>query len=118
MCEAGCLRRATERVAAPGLVGRLRPRLPVLAGKYELIVARTTRGHTPRAQIGSKRRKQPHGSVLARLGVSFLAERDRALNQDGAVPNVAPAQSERLAGTETGVGQHREQRRISRPEGR
>jgi hypothetical protein len=95
MWEPGCLRRATERAPAPRLVSRLRPRLAILAWKNELIVVRTTRGHPPGPQIRSERCQQPHGPMLPRFRVGFLAERDRALNQDGPLPNIAPAQPER-----------------------
>jgi hypothetical protein len=118
MRQARRLGRTMKCSAAPGLVGRLRPRLPILPWKDELTLVRAPGGHAPRAQIPSTRRKQPHRSVLARLGVSFLAERDRALNQDGPLPNVAPAQTEGFTGTKAGVGQNREERRIPRPERR
>lgn len=76
MWEPGCLRRTTECAPAPRLVGRMLPRLTILAWKHELIVVRTTRGHPQRAQIRSQRRKQPHSPMLPRLRVRFLAERD------------------------------------------
>src|SRR5271165_7612898 len=109
ICEPRCLRRTTERAPAPRLVGRVRPRLTMLARKYELIVAGTTRGHPPGPQICSERCKQPQSPMLPRLCVRFLAERDRAPNQDGPLPNIAPAQPERFARAKAGIGEHREQ---------
>jgi hypothetical protein len=49
MWEPRCLFCTTECAPAPGLVGRLRPRLTILGGKDELIIVRTTRGHPPGA---------------------------------------------------------------------
>jgi hypothetical protein len=97
MWQPGRLCRTTKCPPSPRLVSRLRPRLAILAGKDELLVVWATRGHAPDAQIRNEWCKQPHSPVLPRLRVGFLAERDRALNQDGPPPNITPSQPERFA---------------------
>ena len=118
MGQARCERGASERPAAPRLIRRLGPRMAVLAGNHEFAVVRTTGGHSPRAQNRAERGQQAHCPVLARLRVSLLTERHRALDKDCPLPDVSPSQPKRLAGTETRVSERRDQRRVTRVERR
>jgi hypothetical protein len=53
--------------------------------------------------------------VLGRLRVVLDPERQRTLHEDGAVPNVAPVQRQRLARAQAGVGEDGEQRGVALP---
>ncbi len=104
------LRRTPERAPAPRLVGRLRPRLTIRGWKDELIVIRATRGHPPGVEVHSERRQQPHSPMLARLRVSFLAERARTLirmvrsrTSSQRSPSASPGRRPAYASTDSSV---------------
>jgi hypothetical protein len=52
--------------------------------------------------------------VSGRLRVLLLAERDRALDEDRLLADVAPLERQRFAGPESGVRQDADQRRVAR----
>ncbi|MFZ0385870.1 MAG: hypothetical protein WAL22_09410 [Solirubrobacteraceae bacterium] len=68
----------------------------------------------PVHEVRLERREQPHGACAGGLGRLQLPERDRPLDQQGALAEVVPAQADRLAGAQAGVRQYRHERRVER----
>ena len=68
----------------------------------------------PVHEVRLERREQPHGAGAGGLGRLQLPERDRPLDQQGALAEVVPAQADRLAGAQAGVRQYRHERRVER----
>ena len=89
---------------------RLSPTLPHPRGEHERVRARPTGCHPPSLEVGRKRGKQAdraHRSSLC--GLRLPGRVGATLNEEGALAHVAPAQRAQLAGTQTGVGEHRDE---------
>lgn len=97
--------RATERTPALGLVGGLAPRSAVGGGEDKRGVGRAPGGEAPRGKIGAQWGEESYAAMGACRCIDLLAYGDRPLHEDRLLAQVAPAQSERLAGSQTGVGE-------------
>jgi hypothetical protein len=73
-----------------------------------------TTAKAPFSKIARERSEQPHGPVSVRLRVVLLAQRERALDQDGLRPNIAPLQCESLPWPKACVGEDAQQRGVTR----
>jgi hypothetical protein len=108
-----CLARGVEGAAAPGLVGRLGPRSGAVVGEHERVPRRAAARERPFGRVCSEWREEPDGAVDGGLGVSVLAERERARDQQRVVADVVPLQREPLTETQARVGEDGEERGVA-----
>src|SRR5215211_1235335 len=83
--------------------------------EHEGFISRASAGHPPLGEISSERLQEPNGAGPTSLGVANFTESQRLLDKQGAVPNISPGECESFAGTKTGVGEHRDERRVPLP---
>ncbi|HEV7564555.1 MAG TPA: hypothetical protein VGO31_01185 [Microbacteriaceae bacterium] len=106
--------RNVEHATPPVAIAVICPDLTVAVGEYER-VAIAFAELTPDGEIISERGEQSNCSDPARLRLLDLSERDGALDQERAFAHVAPAERECFPGTESGIGEDRDQRGVAEP---
>ena len=113
--HAGCVGCVGEGTLAPVESPVAIPWRAVGCGEDEIGRRRAWGRLPPRRKGLGEWCQQPDGSCLSGFGRLELAERDRPLDEDRALADVVPAQAEGFAWTQSGVGEHRDQRCVELP---
>ena len=66
-------------------------------------------------EVGGERGEQADGALAAGLGLFELAVGEGALDEQAALTDVLPAEGERFAGPEAGVGEQGDERGVAQP---
>jgi len=107
----GVARRPEDPVAPVAHALRV-PRPAVSVGEDESGRLLPGRGRAPRREVGGQRSEEAHGADPPALGRLELAVGDGALDEQGALLDVVPAQAERLAGAQAGIGEDGDERGV------